>query len=97
MADTTAAARPSGSSSGAAAGKGGKILGMPRTTGIIVLAAGAFIIGYFLISKFTGQSSGQGQGKGQGGGGGGGYGPGGPGQVRVIREWQGHPHRRGRR
>lgn len=82
---------------GGPGGKGGKILGMPRTTGIIVLAAGAFIVGYFLISHFSSQGKSGSQGGGQGGGGGGGYGPAGAGQVRVIRDWQGHPRRRGHR
>lgn len=45
--------------------KGKKILGMPRTTGLIVIAGAAVVVGYFVISKFSGsQQQGQGQGKG---------------------------------
>lgn len=72
--------------------KGGKILGMPRTTGFIVLALGAVVVGYVLISHFTGSSKSTGGSKGGPGGGSGGgqYGPGHGSMVVVIRDWQGH-------
>lgn len=76
-------------------GKGQKILGMPRTTGIIVIGLGALVVGYFVVSHFT-KSNQQGQGQGgQGKGGGqGGYwwGSGQGRTVEVVRGWQGHHH-----
>lgn len=70
--------------------QGGKILGMPRTTGLVVLGIGALVVGYFVISHFSGKKSSQ-SGGGQGSGGGGHWhGSGHASQVRVIREWQGH-------
>jgi hypothetical protein len=73
----------------------GKILGMPRTTGLIVIAGVALVVGYLVISHFS-KSSSSGQGGGSGGGGkqggrGGSYwwGSGRP-VVYVIHEWQGH-------
>ena len=38
-------------------GKGGKLLGMPRTTGLIVIAGGVALIGYVIISHFGKSSS----------------------------------------
>ena len=72
--------------------KGKKILGMPRTTGLVVIGLAAVVVGYFVISRFAGGKSGQGQG---GGGGGGGYGPGGGSSTLMIniRDWQGHGHK----
>ena len=70
-------------------GKGKKILGMPRTTGLVVIGLGALVVGYVLISRLGG-----GKGSSTGGGGGGGgrplYASGGSIIVRVIREHQGH-------
>lgn len=72
-----------------AAGKsGGKVLGMPRTTGLIVIAGVALVVGYFVISHFSGSSSSS-----PGGGGG----PGvvaAPGPVQVITRWQPRQRRR---
>lgn len=75
--------------------KGKKLLGMPRTTGLVVIGLAALVVGYFVISKFGGGSSSSGSGGGQGGGGGG---PGaGASSVMVnIRDWQGHGHRKDR-
>jgi hypothetical protein len=79
---------------------GQKILGMPRTTGIIVIGLGALLVGYFIISRVGGSksSTGSGSGSGSGGGGGGGrpsYASGGTTIVRVIRDHQGHKPRPG--
>lgn len=82
------------------AAKGGKILGMPRTTGIIVLGLGAVVVGYFVISKMggsKGQGSGGGSSGGSGGsaGGGGWWGSGGSQWVTQVKQHQGHHHRHG--
>lgn len=73
--------------------KGQKVLGMPRTTGIVVIGLGALVIGYFLISRLGGSSGSSGSGSGSGSGGGGGrpsYAAGGTQIVRVIKGHQGH-------
>lgn len=70
--------------------KDAKILGMPRTTGIIVIGLGALVVGYFLISHFSGKSSGS---SGSGSGGGGGrpaYAGGGQIIVDIIKGHHGH-------
>ena len=69
-------------------GKDGKILGMPRTTGIIVLGLAAVAVGYFVVSRLGKGGAGGGSGGGSGGGGGGGSGH--RTVVEIIREWQGH-------
>jgi hypothetical protein len=69
---------------------GKKILGMPRTTGIVVLVIGAAVIGYFVVSKLGGSKS---TSTGSGSGGGGGrpsYAGGGTTIVRIIKGHQGH-------
>lgn len=68
---------------------GKKILGMPRTTGIVVLVLGAAVIGYFVVSKLGGSKT---TGTGTGGGGGGrpSYAGGGATIVRIIKGHQGH-------
>lgn len=77
----------------------GKILGMPRTTGIIVIGLGAVVVGYFVISKMGGsKTTGSGGGAPSGGSGGsagsgGWWGSGGGHWVRVIKEHQGHKHK----
>jgi hypothetical protein len=72
-------------------GQGKKILGMPRTTGIIVLGLAAVVVGYLVISHFSGSSSTSGSGTGGGGRGGGGYYGSGAGPlILVLRDWQGH-------
>ena len=70
--------------------KGKKILGMPRTTGIIVIGLGALVVGYFLISRFSGSKSSSGSGGGGGGGGRPSYASGGPVIVRIIKDHGGH-------
>ena len=69
---------------------GKKILGMPRTTGLVVIGIGALVVGYFIISKFGGGSSSSGSGSGSGGGGRPGYASGGNIIVRVIKGHDGH-------
>lgn len=65
----------------------GKVLGMPRTTGLVVIAIGAVVVGYFVISRFSGGGS---PGGSQGGGGTVAV----PGPVQVIRQWQPRQPRR---
>jgi hypothetical protein len=73
-------------------GKSKKILGMPRTTGIIVIGLAAVVVGYFVISRFS--SSSTTGGSGGGGQGGGGYQGSGAGPlILVLRDWQGHQPR----
>jgi hypothetical protein len=74
-------------------GKGGKILGMPRTTGIIVIGLAAVVVGYFVISRFSGSGTTGGSGGSGQGAGGGYYGSGGGPLVLVLRDWQGHQPR----
>lgn len=70
-----------------------KILGMPRTTGIVVIGLGALVIGYFLISRMGGSStSGSGSGTGSGGGRPG-YASGGQTIVEIIKGHHGHKPR----
>ena len=73
-------------------GKQGKILGMPRTTGIVVIGLGALVVGYFLISRFGGGSSTSGTG-GSAGGGRPGYASGGPVIVEILKGHHGHKPR----
>ena len=71
-----------------------KILGMPRTTGIVVIGLGALVIGYFLISRFGGGSQ-QASSGGSAGGGRPGYASGGQTIVEIIKGHHGHkpkPH-----
>ena len=66
-----------------------KILGMPRTTGIVVIGLGALVLGYFLISRMGGSSSSSGTGTGSGGGRPG-YASGGQTIVEIIKGHHGH-------
>lgn len=70
-------------------GKDKKILGMPRTTGIVVIGLGALVVGYFLISRFGGGSSTSG-GTAPSGGGRPGYASGGQTIVEIIKGHHGH-------
>ena len=74
-------------------GKKDKLLGMPRTTGIIVIGLGALVIGYFLISRMGKSSSSSGSGTGGGGGGRPGYASGGSTIVEIIKGQGGHKPR----
>jgi hypothetical protein len=72
-------------------GGGKKILGMPHTTGLIVIGLAALVGGYLLISHFAkGGPQQGGSGAGKGGGGRPSYAAGQRAHVRVIRNWQGH-------
>jgi hypothetical protein len=71
---------------------GKKILGMPRTTGIVVLVLGAAVVGYILVSRMSGASSSSGTGTGSGGGRPS-YAGGGTTIVRIIKGHHGHEPR----
>ena len=71
-----------------------KILGMPRTTGLVVIGIGALVVGYFLISRLGGSKS-SGSGSSSGGGGGRpGYASGGQTIVEIIKGHGGHKPKR---
>ena len=74
-------------------GKKDKLLGMPRTTGIIVIGLGALVVGYFLISRMGGSKGSSGSGTGGGGGGRPGYASGGSTIVEIIKGQGGHKPR----
>lgn len=74
-------------------GKGKKILGMPRTTGLVVIGVAALVIGYVLISRMGASKGSPGAGAGGGGGGRPLYASGGNIIVRVIKDHDGHKHK----